>query len=176
MLETLRIRLDWSFQITNESLNLLKAMLISWNAPVPLHQLYLPWEKYDILTRESYMARLRCIAPILREWIRHSPVLSSIDSEVSEQRTQRTVCVELCDLWDKRDWWWTRLKEGFPTLVELDQLCMAYEACECSSDFVHVASTYLLQFISIQVLARWTATPNTRDPCPTKCMNAPRLY
>ena len=153
MLDALYIGLDWRFVIDDNSLNMLKAILLSWNTPASLHKLYLRTSGENINTRRRFLERLQKLGPILEEWICHSSIPSSVDSEVSQPRTQRMVCVELRDFDDWRDWWWTRLKGCFPTLVELDRLSMAFRGCKCSSDGFawdcNVVSTDPLQFTSI---------------------------
>ena len=109
---------------------MLKAMLSSWDAGVPLQNVNLSACDEDKYTRKAYADLLHTIGQALEEWLRGLPVSSRADGEGSEQYTKRAVCVQLYDWGVWRDWWWTHIEECFPTFAKSDGVCMTYDPRE----------------------------------------------
>ena len=112
---------------------MLRAMLKSWDADVPLQEVWLMAYNEDDFTRQDFVDLLRAVGRLLKKWALQSPVSSSVDGEVGERHARREVCVELYDWEVWEDWWWRHLAKCFRTFAKSDRLYKTYDPRKCSS-------------------------------------------
>ena len=134
MLKTLHLWLEPESMTDEQSLDMLEAMLNSWNAGVS-PQVNLCAYTQECFTRQGFVELLREVGRVLEGWVHRSLVLipSSLPEQVGEQHIHCHICVQLHDWEVWKNWWWMRLEECFPTLAMSDRLRMTYDFRECSS-------------------------------------------
>ena len=133
ILQELRLFLDPELATDEQSLDMLKAMLSSWDVDVPLQHVHLAaYYEYEF-TRQACADLFRKMGQILEGWIGGPPVPSRASREASEQHTIRQVCVRLYDWEVWEHWWWAHITGCFPTFAKSDRLHKAYSPRKCSS-------------------------------------------
>ena len=152
MLQKIRLFLNPESATDEESLDMLKAMLNSWDADGSQQNVHLSAHNHEEFTRQAFIDDLRPMAKVLENWGNGSLVPSGAGSEVSGQYNKRRVCVCLRDWEVWRDWWWMHVQECFPTFAMSDALQMSYSPRECCSDILVStdASFHRLCFTSVQ--------------------------
>ena len=153
MLQELKIYLGTKIATDEQSLDMLEAILGSWDADVSQQDVFLfPFFQEDF-TRQAYADLLRKMGQVLEGWLQSPLVPSGADGEASDQRTKRGVWVVLYDRESLKDWWRRHIVECFPTFAKSSQLCMRYLPCECSRTLVlkyisHLTDRTLLAYHS----------------------------
>ena len=127
MLDTLYISLRPKFATGTESFDLLKATIDSWRARVPLQKLHIRAYPEASFSRQGFASLLNSIGTTVEEWAHNSAVPSSVYAESTERHAEREVCLDLYDWEVWKDWWWTNIKEFFPTLPMSAGLSITYE-------------------------------------------------
>ena len=153
MLRRLNLYLEPETTANEQSLDMLQAMLSSWNARVSLQTIHLSAFNTADFTRQAYIDLLHVLGQVLDGWFHDShssPVPSRRGGEISERLTARKLFVNIFDweIWE--DWWWAHVQECFPVSAKSGGLQMSYDPRECSSNMfcaINVA-THPLYFIS----------------------------
>ena len=131
MLQELVIHLGWEVARDEQSLDILKALLSSWDADVSQQDIFLfPFAQKDF-TREVYADLLRKTGQVLEGWLQGFLYPSEDDGEPSQRQIKRRVCVRLYDREVWKPWWRTHIKECFPTFAKSRQLHIHYFPREC---------------------------------------------
>ena len=134
------------------SLDMLKAMLYSWNTELAYQELGLVAYYECDWTRQGFADLLKTMGRVLEEWARGSPAKSRVDREVSKRHLQREVYVEIHDWEVWRNWWRTCIEECFPTFTKSGELRITYKSRECFSK-----STVKCRMISQPISLPWTS-------------------
>ena len=131
MLRGLNFYLEPTFAADEQSLDMLKTILSSWDPDVPVQNAYLTpaWE--EAFTRQAYADLLRRMGQVLEGWLQGFLYPSEADGEASQRNTKRRVCVRLYDREVWKAWWGTHLKECFPTFAKSRRLHIHYFPREC---------------------------------------------
>ena len=131
MLQKLMIHLGTEITTDEQSLDMLEAILSSWDADVSQQDIFLfPFAQKDF-TREVYADLLRKTGQVLEGWLQGFLYPSEADGGASKQRTKRRVCVRLYDWKVWKAWWGTHIKEYFPTFAKSRRLHIHYFPRKC---------------------------------------------
>ena len=131
MLQKLMIHLGTEIATDEQSLDMLEALLSSWDADVSQQDIFLfPFVQEDF-TRPAYADLLRKMGQVLEGWLQGFLYLSEADGEASQRHTKRRVCVRLYDWEVWKAWWRTHIKECFPTFAKSRRLHIHYFPREC---------------------------------------------
>ena len=105
MLQKLMIHLGTEITTDEQSLDMLEAILSSWDADVSQQDIFLfPFAQKDF-TRQAYADLLRKMGQVLEGWLQGF-----------------RVCVRLYDREVWKAWWRTHIKECFPTFAKSRRL------------------------------------------------------
>ena len=150
MLQGLKLYLGVESAADEQSLDMLKEILSSWDADVPMQDVFLlPFDEGDF-TRQTYSELLHKMEQVLEGWLHGSVVPSGADGGASKRHTKRRIRVVLYDWEIWHDWWWTRIKECFPTIAKSRRLRVKYKPRECCRDTI---STHISHFLRRAPLA-----------------------
>ena len=131
MLQKLMIHLGTEIATDEQSLDMLEALLSSWDADISRQDIFLfPFAQKDF-TRQAYADLLRKMGQVLEGWLQGFLYPSEADGEASQRHTKRRVCVRLYDWEVWKAWWRTHIKECFPTFAKSDGLYFNYKTREC---------------------------------------------
>ena len=131
MLQELKIYLGTKIATDEQSLDMLEAILGSWDADVSQQDVFLfPFFQEDF-TRQAYADLLRKMGQVLEGWLQGFLYPSEADGEASQRHTKRRVCVRLYDWEVWQACWRTHIKECFPTFVKSNGLYIQYYPSEC---------------------------------------------
>ena len=168
MLRKLMIYLRPEVATDEQSLGMLKALLILWNVDDSEQSVYLRASYEQAFTRQAYADLLRKMGQVLEGWLQSSLVLSGADGEASEQRTEHRICVVLHDGESCKDWWGRHIMECFPTFARSHGLRMDYQPRECSSDLVpkHVSHLICCTLLAFHSFYKWEDS-DALPPVPT---------
>ncbi|TBU62328.1 hypothetical protein BD310DRAFT_988975 [Dichomitus squalens] len=110
-----------------QSLDMLKATLISWKPDVPLPIVHLhAYHEYHF-TRQEFADLLGTVGRVVDELVDESRAGPSAAGEVGEQGGRWRIWAGIYDSKNCRDWWWTHIQKCFPTLARSAELDMSYD-------------------------------------------------
>ena len=132
-LESVQIQVLPMFENDGKASVVLKDMLASWKAEVPVQVVRIVPNIEFMFTRRGYADLLGKMGHALEEWLGDTAGPSSIDQETSGRHWRRRVVVYIRDWGYWEDWWWQQIKKSFPTFVGFGALEMNYHLREYSS-------------------------------------------
>ncbi|TBU43570.1 hypothetical protein BD309DRAFT_1019168 [Dichomitus squalens] len=110
-----------------QSLDMLKATLISWKPEVPLPIVHLhAYHEYHF-TRQEFADLLGTVGRVVDELVDESRAGPSAAGKVGEQGGRWRIWAGIYDSENCRDWWWTHIQKCFPTLARSAELDMSYD-------------------------------------------------
>ena len=140
MLRNLTIRLGKGDAIDEQSLDMLKALLISWNADDPDQSVYLQLYHECAFTRQACVDLLRKMGQVLEGWLQSSLVPSGADGEARGQHRKPLVVLIFHDQEVWKSWWWMHIKKCFPTFAKSKRIKITYLHRECCRNKIGRAS------------------------------------
>ena len=150
MLRGLNFYLEPTFAADEQSLDMLKTILRSWDPDVPVQNAYLTpaWE--EAFTRQAYADLLRKTGQVLESWLHGSLFPTGAHGEASRRHRKRRVRVVIYDREVWKDWWGTHIKKCFPTFAKSRGLRIKHRPRECRKDILF---RYISHLISCTPLA-----------------------
>lgn len=118
MLRDLSLFLGSEAVANEQSLEMIRTMLSSLDAEVPLQYLCLNAYFAVDFTRQAYADVLRTMGQVLKGRLHGSPVPSTADREANEKNTDAKIVIWIPDRVIWIDWWWAQITDCFPTFVE----------------------------------------------------------
>ncbi|TBU22500.1 hypothetical protein BD311DRAFT_770302 [Dichomitus squalens] len=116
------------FVSDGKSLDILRAMLDTWQCVAPLRQIALAAVPQSDFTRQCFADLLVTVGRVLEDWLRGSPAPLNADGEGGKQGSERRRIVVYTYDWEVwQTWWWTHLRGCFPTFAKSGELWMSYE-------------------------------------------------
>ena len=126
-LKWVQIEMLPEFMVDRKASEVLRAMLSSWRAEVPVQFVGITPYCHNWFTRQEYADLLSTVGRVLEEWLGDVAGAANVNEAFSEHNIGRRVVIYIKEWGSWEDWWWKHVQECFPTFARLGGLEVMYE-------------------------------------------------